>query len=160
MSHRAAPRGAVAAAALLALAGPVAARALDGALIEKLTGAHGRLDPAEGVFKVSVPRTDLHVVAGGVRIVPEQGLVSWAAFAGSDGRAVVDGDFAVLEGELQPVPRALRAAGIGVVAIHQHMTGEEPRLLFLHYWGIGPAASLARGLRAALDRTGGAPKAL
>jgi hypothetical protein len=269
--------------------------ALDGARIEKLTGARGQLDPREGVFKVSVPRSDLHVTAAGARIVPAQGLTSWAAFqgspadarvmgdlvlaedqvnpvmsvalenglevtalhnhffwdsprvmfmhiggmggidalatamgkvlakiaatsggrgetltasvdpsrttldpapieavlgvkgasgggvykvvvgrvtsmdgmpagnamgvntwaafAGSDERAVVDGDFAVLETELQPVLKALRAARIDVVAIHQHMVGEVPRMLFIHYWGVGSTAALARGLRAALDRT-------
>jgi hypothetical protein len=77
----------------------------------------------------------------------------WGAFAGSDDRAVVDGDFAMLESELQPVLKALRGAGINIVAIHQHMIGEQPRIMFLHYWGVGPAQDLARGLRAALDRT-------
>jgi len=82
------------------------------------------------------------------------GVNTWAAFAGSDDRAVVDGDFAMLESELQGVLKALRGAGIDVVAIHQHMTGESPRVIFLHYWGVGPTEELAKGLRAALDRTG------
>jgi hypothetical protein len=81
------------------------------------------------------------------------GVNTWAAFAGSDDRAVVDGDFAMLESELQGVLKALRAAGIAVVAIHNHMTGEQPRIVFLHYWGVGSTASLAKGLRAALDTT-------
>ena len=81
------------------------------------------------------------------------GVNTWAAFAGADDRAVVDGDFAMLEPELQPVLKALRRAGINVVAIHQHMAGEQPRILFLHYRGVGPAESLARGLRSALDVT-------
>ncbi len=274
---------------------PARADDLDGALIEKLTGARGQHDAAEGVFKVSVPRTDLHVVVGRVSLAPAQGLISWAAFqgsaiearvmgdlvltedqvnpvmsvaldnglevtalhnhflgdsprvmfmhiggmgdvpslasavgkvfakigataggrgeapspridpsassldparieavlgakgasgggvykvvlgrkvsmegmpagsamgvntwaafAGSDGSAVVDGDLAVLETELQPVLKALRSAGIDVVAIHQHMTGETPRMMFLHYWGTGSTTALARGLRSALDRT-------
>jgi hypothetical protein len=62
----------------------------------------------------------------------------------------------VLEAELQGVLRTLRENGIFIVAIHNHMTGEEPRMLFLHYWGVGPPSDLARGLRAALDRTGAA----
>ena len=78
-------------------------------------------------------------------------LDPWAAFAGTDDEAVVDGDFAMLEGELQGVLKALRKADINIVAIHHHMAGETPRLLFLHYWGRGPSAALARGLRAALD---------
>jgi hypothetical protein len=80
------------------------------------------------------------------------GVNTWAAFAGSDDRAVVDGDFVMLESELQAVLKTLRAANINILAIHNHMTGEEPRLMFLHYWGIGPTEKLARGLRSALDK--------
>jgi hypothetical protein len=76
---------------------------------------------------------------------------TWAAFAGSDDLAVVDGDFAMLESELQGVLKTLRKAGIDIVAIHQHMTGEEPRIMFLHYWGIGRTEDLAKGIKAALD---------
>jgi hypothetical protein len=79
------------------------------------------------------------------------GVNTWAAFAGSDDKAVVDGDFAMYEKEVQGVLKALRGAGIQIVAIHNHMTGEEPRVVFLHYWGIGPTADLAKGLKAALD---------
>jgi len=78
---------------------------------------------------------------------------TWGTFAGSDDKAVVDGDFAMREAELQNVLKTLRKAGINVVAIHQHMVGEEPRIMFLHYWGIAPAGDLAKGLRAALDAT-------
>jgi len=126
---------------------------LDTQQIEQLTGAKGQLAEKEGVFKVSVPRTDLQVTAAGVKITPALGLTSWAAFAGSDDNAIVDGDFAMLESELQPVLKALRKAGINIVAIHPHVTGEQPRVLFLHYWGIGATQDLARGLRSALDRT-------
>ena len=90
----------------------------------------------------------------GQDVAAAMGVNTWAAFAGSDERAVVDGDFAMLESELQDVLKALRAAGISVVAIHHHMTHEEPRILFLHYWGVGPTADLAKGLRA-LDRRRG-----
>jgi hypothetical protein len=79
------------------------------------------------------------------------GVNTWAAFAGSDDKAVVDGDFAMLEPELQGVLKALRAAGINIVAIHQHMSGEQPRILFLHFWGIGRTEDLTRGIKAALD---------
>ncbi len=84
---------------------------------------------------------------------PFMGLTSWAAFAGNNDNAFVDGDFAVLEGELQPVLRALRAADINIVAIHHHMTNEQPRYLFLHYWGKGSTTQLAKGLKNALDET-------
>ncbi len=79
------------------------------------------------------------------------GVNTWAAFAGSDDKAVVDGDFAMLEPELQGVLKALRGAGIDIVAIHQHMAGEALRILFLHFWGVGPAESLGKGIKAALD---------
>jgi Domain of Unknown Function (DUF1259) len=78
------------------------------------------------------------------------GVNTWAAFAGSDEKAVVDGDFIMFESELQPVLKALRSAGIHIVAIHHHMVGESPRTVFLHYWGVGPTRALAQGLKAAL----------
>ena len=81
----------------------------------------------------------------------EMGVNTWAAFVGSDDKAVVDGDFVMLEEELQSVLKALRNAGIDVVAIHNHMEMESPRLIFLHYWGVGTTRNLAKGLKAALD---------
>ena len=80
---------------------------------------------------------------------------TWAAFAGSDDNAVVDGDFVVLEKELQPVLKSLRQSRVNIVAIHHHMSGEEPRMLFLHYWGRGPVADLAKAVKAALAQTNG-----
>ena len=103
---------------------------------------------AAGVFKVSIGKSTR---MGGHEIGDAMGVNTWAAFVGSDARALVDGDFAMYEGELQGVLKALRRGGIQIVAIHNHMTGESPRVLFLHYWGIGPAADLARTLRTALD---------
>ncbi|WP_132680082.1 DUF1259 domain-containing protein, partial [Pseudomonas aeruginosa] len=76
---------------------------------------------------------------------------TWAAFAGTDEQAVVDGDFAMREGELQTVLKVLRREGINIVAIHNHMTHEEPRYVFLHYWGKGKAAELAQSLKRTLD---------
>jgi hypothetical protein len=121
---------------------------LDPAKIEGVLGRKGTL--ADGVYKLTVGRsTRMHGQAAGNAM----GVNTWAAFAGADDRAVVDGDFAMLESELQDVLKALRHAGIQIVAIHQHMSGEEPRILFLHYWGIGSTADLARGLKDALGRT-------
>ncbi len=90
---------------------------------------------------------------GGHTVGKAMGVNTWAAFVGSDDKAVVDGDFAMLESELQPVLKALRGGGIDVVAIHNHMTGESPRIIFLHYWGVGATEALAKTLRAALDQT-------
>jgi hypothetical protein len=121
---------------------------LDPQKIEAMLGATGTL--SAGVYKVVIGRiASLH----GHEMGAAMGVNTWAAFAGTDEHAVVDGDFAMLESELQEVLRALRAAGIYVVAIHHHMTGEEPRIVFLHYWGVGRTEDLARGLRRALNQT-------
>src|SRR6266576_5681845 len=90
----------------------------------------------------------------GVKIDNAMGVNTWAAFAGSDDNAVVDGDFAVTEDELQPALKAIRAGGINIVAIHSHMTHEQPRILFFHYWGRGPAKKLAESVQAAILAAG------
>ncbi len=101
-----------------------------------------------GMFKVVIGRTTK--MPCGCEMTKEMGVNTWAAFAGADDNAVVDGDFAVLEGELQSVLKSLRHAGINIVAIHSHMTQENPRILFLHYWGRGKTDDLAKSLKAAL----------
>ena len=105
---------------------------------------------ANGVYKVTIGRT---TKMGGHAVGKTMGVNTWAAFAGTDEQAIVDGDFAMLERELQGVLKALRAANINVVAIHQHMTGEQPRVMFLHYWGIGAHHRARQGLKAALAKT-------
>jgi hypothetical protein len=121
---------------------------LDPKPIEEILGT-GEL--AGGVYKVTFGRTTrMH----GSEVGSTMGVNTWAAFAGSDEKAVVDGDFAMSEDELQGVLKALRRAGINIVAIHSHMAGEDPRILFLHFWGVGPTGELARGLKAALDTQG------
>jgi hypothetical protein len=82
------------------------------------------------------------------------GVNTWAAFAGTDDNAVVDGDFAIEEDQLQTALKALRRNGINIVAIHSHMTHETPRILFFHYWGRGAAKDLARSIEDALMATG------
>jgi hypothetical protein len=119
---------------------------LDPKPIEESLGVKGQM--ANGVYKVTIGRaTNMH----GHDVGNTMGVNTWAAFVGSDDTAVVDGDFAMLESELQPVLKALRGAGINIVAIHQHMTMESPRVVFLHYWGVGATRALAAGLKAALD---------
>jgi len=90
----------------------------------------------------------------GVKIDNAMGVNTWAAFAGSDDNAVVDGDFAVTEDELQSALKAIRVGGINIVAIHSHMTHEQPRILFFHYWGRGPAKQLAEAIQGALLASG------
>jgi hypothetical protein len=107
-------------------------------------------DLKDGVYKVVIGRS---TKMGGHTVGKAMGVNTWAAFVGSDEKAVVDGDFAMLESEVQPVLKALRGGGIDVVAIHNHMTGESPRIIFLHYWGVGSTETLAKTIRAALDQT-------
>jgi hypothetical protein len=118
---------------------------ISGEMIEKILGTKGQAN--NGMFKVVVGRNAK--MPCGCEMTKEMGVNTWAAFAGTDDNAVVDGDFAVLEDELQPVLKALRRAEVNIVAIHHHMTHEEPRILFLHYWGKGKAADLANAVNAA-----------
>jgi len=114
--------------------------------LEAVFGSKGQAN--NGMFKAVIGSTaSMH----GVTVGNEMGVNTWAAFAGTDDEAVVDGDFAMRERELQAVLKSMRASGINIVAIHQHMTSESPRILFLHYWGKGTAVDLAKGVKAALD---------
>ena len=141
--------------AVLKQQGPVPASDIDPAnssldpkRIDAVLGRSGEMN--NGVYKVTIGR---EVKMAGHTMGNAMGVNTWAAFAGSDERAIVDGDFAMIEGELQDVLKALRAGGINIVAIHQHMTGETPRMMFLHYWGVGRTEDLARALAAALKKT-------
>lgn len=125
---------------------------IDTAALAKAIGHAGEQNGA--VYKITIGRPDLDVREMGAPINARMGLNTWAAFHGSDADAVVAGDVAMLESEVQPVLAALRANGLQVVAIHHHMTASRPVIIFLHYWGRGPAAKLAAGVRAAVDRTG------
>ncbi|HEY8925279.1 MAG TPA: DUF1259 domain-containing protein [Polyangia bacterium] len=124
--------------------------ALDAKAIDATFGTYGPGEYKDGVYKVVVGRS---TKMSGHKMGKAMGVNTWAALAGTDDKAVIDGDFAMLESELQSVLKSLRKSGINVVAIHQHMTGEQPRILFLHYWGIGKAADLASAVVAALKET-------
>src|SRR4030095_15733030 len=102
----------------------------------------------DGMFKAVIGRKAK--MPCGCEVGKEMGVNTWAAFAGTDANAVVDGDFAVLEDELQPVLKSLRKGGINIVAIHHHMIHENPRHIFLHYWGKGKATDLAAAVNEAL----------
>jgi hypothetical protein len=104
-------------------------------------------DVNNGMVKFTIGRpAKMH----GVKIDNTMGVNTWAAFAGSDDNAVVDGDFAVTEDELQPVLKSLLKNKINIVAIHQHMTHEQPRIMFFHYWGRGAAKDLAQAVKGGL----------
>ena len=119
---------------------------INAAPLEAALGVKGQTN--QGMFKIVIGRpATMH----GVSVGKEMGINTWASFGGSDDAAVIDGDFAMLENELQPVLRAMRKEGINIVAIHQHMSHEQPRYLFLHYWGKGKAVDLAQSLKRVLD---------
>jgi hypothetical protein len=116
------------------------------AKIEEALGVKGQAK--DGMFKAVIGRKAK--MPCGCEVGKEMGVNTWAAFAGTDDNAVVDGDFVVTEDELQPVLKSLRASNINIVAIHNHMTHEQPRMVFLHYWGKGKAVDLAGAVKRAL----------
>jgi hypothetical protein len=109
---------------------------------------------SKGVYKYTIGRPDVQLKEHGVTVTTFMGFNTWAAFQGTPEHAAVAGDFTMLENEVAPVIKALVENGIEVVAVHNHMVHEQPRIFFLHYWGVGNAEQLAKGLKAALDQTG------
>lgn len=125
---------------------------LDTATIARIVGHDGEQNGA--VYKITVGRDDLKLKEMGALINSRMGLNAWAAFYGTDQDAAIAGDVAMLESEVTPTLKALRTHGIDVVAIHHHMIETHPVIIFLHYWGRGPAPQLAQGFKAALDQLG------
>src|SRR5712664_1926136 len=125
---------------------------LDTAKIAKIVGHEGEQSGA--VYKITVGRDDLNMKEHGAAINARMGLNTWAAFVGTDQDAAIAGDVAMLESEVTPVLKTLRKNGIDVVAIHNHMIEARPVVIFLHYWGRGPAEKLATSFKAALDELG------
>ncbi len=125
-----------------------AAQGLDTTKIDQALGRSGQ--KTGDVYRVGFPRTDLQVTVAGVSIKPGLALGSWAAFSGSDANASVMGDLVLLESEVNPVMSKLRASGIEITAVHNHVLNETPQVLYMHYLGHGDAVELAKSLRAAL----------
>ena len=119
---------------------------------DRILGSAGK-DMPGAVRRYGWPRTDLQVDIGGIRVEPPLALGSWAAFHGTGSEVEVMGDLALLGTEVAPVARALEAAGFEILAIHNHLIGEAPRIVYLHYGAKGGAATLARGLRTALEKS-------
>jgi hypothetical protein len=109
---------------------------------------------SKGVYKYTIGRPDVQLKEHGVTLTTFMGFNTWAAFQGTSDKAAVAGDFTMLENEVAPVIKAWVKNGIEVVAFHNHMVHEQPRIFFLHYWGVGNAEQLAKGLKTALDQTG------
>src|SRR5881296_3582907 len=121
---------------------------IDTTKIAKIVGHEGEQNGA--VYKITVGRDDLKLREMGALINARMGLNTWAAFVGTNDKAAIAGDVAMLASEVTPVLKALRKNGLDVVAIHHHMTDTRPTIFFLHYWGTGPAEKLAAGFKAAL----------
>lgn len=131
--------------------GPAPAIDLDTAAVRAALGHGGRANG--GVYQVSVARAETIRDAGEV-IPPTMGLATAINFQPTgSGRAAITGDFVMTAAEVNPVIAALRASGIEVTSLHNHLLTDEPRLFFMHFWANDDAVKLARGLRAALDRT-------
>jgi hypothetical protein len=124
------------------------AQGLDTAKIDEVMGRSGQ--KTGDVYRLGFPRTDLHVSVAGLEIKPGLALGSWAAFAGSESEAMVMGDLVLLEAELTPVMKKLRAAAFEITAVHNHVLNETPRVIYMHFVGRGPSAELAKSLRTAL----------
>ena len=119
---------------------------LDPKMVEEILGHKSQSQ--DGVVKVTIGREGtMH----GVKVGGSMGLTTWAAFSGGTKHAVVDGDFIMSAAEVQTVLRSLRKSNIHIVALHNHMVGEQPAYYFTHFWGKGPAKELAQGLKSALD---------
>jgi hypothetical protein len=128
------------------------ANTLNAQALDNLLGSKSEM--TRGVLKHTIGRPDVDLKDHGASVTSFAGFNTWAAWQGTAEHAAVAGDFAMLEDEVAAVIKALVENGIEVVAVHNHMVHEEPRIFFLHYWGVGPAEQLARALRAALDQTG------
>ena len=126
---------------------------IDSKKLDAILGYTGEM--SKGVYKYTIGRPDVNLKEHGVTVTTFLGFNTWAAFQGTPDHAAVCGDFTMLTDEVAPVIKALVENGIEVVAVHNHMVQEEPKVFFLHYWGVGSAEQLAKGLRAALDQTGG-----
>src|SRR6266850_2899059 len=122
--------------------------------VARALGREGSLQPGD-VYKVGFPRTDLKVSLGTVRIEPGLALGSWAAFrrVGEGDDTMMMGDLVLLTAEVNPVMTRLLENGLAVTALHNHLLGETPRLMYLHYEGRGSAAALAEKLKGALSLT-------
>lgn len=125
---------------------------LDTARLNNILSSTGEM--SRGVYKHTIGRPDVALKDHNAAVTSFLGFNTWAAWQGTPEKSAVAGDFAMLENEVRPVIKALVENGIEVVAVHNHMVHEEPRIFFLHYWGVGPSEQLAKGLKAALDQTG------
>src|SRR5215204_4692087 len=136
--------------ALVVTSARLSAASLDTNRLEQLTGLKGTYNVAEGVFKVTVPRTDVKVAVDGWNMPPFMGLTSWAAFVdGKKEEAMVMGDLVLFQDEVNPVMSALFASGVKVTALHNHFFFDDPKVYFMHIEGEGTVEKMATGVKKA-----------
>lgn len=128
--------------------GVVAAQGLDTAKLDLILGRSGQ--KIDEVYRFGFPRSDLHVTLDGVAVNPGLGLGTWAAFTGTDDAAMVMGDIVLLPDEVGIVMAKLRQRGIEITALHNHLLGETPQIMYMHYMGHGKAQDLAEAFKGAL----------
>lgn len=133
-------------------AAPKAPAGLDTAAIDRAIGKSGQA-MAGDVYRVSFPRSDLHVAVGGVNVKAGFALGSWAAFKAASGGAVVHGDLVLLDSEVNPVISALFQHDMQITAVHNHLINDTPHVSYVHYWGQGDAATLAANVKDVLSKT-------
>jgi hypothetical protein len=138
----------------VALDAAAAAAEPDWSAVDKVLGSTGNALPS-GVWRWGWPRTDLNVTIGGVKVEAGLALGAWAGFlrAGTGEEVMTMGDFVLLDPEVNPVVSALEGNGLEVTAIHNHLLNETPHVAYLHFSGHGDAVTLAKGLKAALEKT-------
>jgi hypothetical protein len=145
-------RPALLAAMLTAAVTSVSAQAVDWKAVETAMGRSGAAQPGD-VYRFNFPRSDLHVKVGDLEVKPSLALGGWVAFKPADGGAIAAGDLVLLESEVNPVISALQAGGVEQTAVHHHLTGESPRVLYMHIHGHGDPVAIARTIKSAIALT-------
>jgi len=131
---------------------PAPPAGLDTAAIDRAIGKSGQSMPGD-VYRVAFPRSDLNVMVGAVKVKPGFALGSWAAFKANGAQAIAHGDLVLTDAEINPVISALQQHNFEITALHNHLINESPSVMYLHFWGQGPAATLAASVKDALSKT-------
>jgi hypothetical protein len=131
---------------------PTSPNGSDWKAVETALGRSGQLQPGD-VIRFGMPRKDLHIVLDGVDIKPGLALGSWVAFKQDGGVAMIMGDLVLTEEEVEPVMMKLQESGIHESAVHNHLMGESPHVMYMHIAGHGDAIQMAKGIHDALELT-------
>ncbi len=128
------------------------AAAIDMGQIDKITGLKGTMNKQEGVYKVTFPRDDAKVSVDGWKMPPFMGLGTWAAFQGTNEKAMVMGDTVLFQDEVNAAMSVALDNGLSVTALHNHFFYDEPKVFFMHIGGEGSIDALASAVRKVYDK--------